>query len=136
MCRNDSGSAAAPQSALQAGGGRFRRIHRLAGKRRFDVVFREGVVMRCAEMTLRATPNGLEYSRLGMLVGRRHGNAVKRNRMKRLLRAAFRLHRRRLSTPCDIVIVPRAGWRKLALGAIEPAFGKALQGVDKAFSTR
>ena len=85
-------------------------------------------------MTLRILPNGLGHSRLGIVVGRRHGNAVRRNRMKRLLREAFRLNRGMLSVPCDVVIVPRTAWRELFLGEIEPVLRKALDSANAAFA--
>lgn len=53
--------------------------------------------------------NGLPHPRLGLSVSKRLGNAVARNRWKRILREAFRLHRERLPAGLDLVVVPRAG---------------------------
>lgn len=52
--------------------------------------------------------NGLEHSRLGLSVSRKVGNAVARNRWKRLTREAFRLSQSELPAGIDLVIVPRA----------------------------
>lgn len=52
--------------------------------------------------------NGLDHARLGLSVSRKVGNAVARNRWKRLTREAFRLSQFELPSGIDLVIVPRA----------------------------
>lgn len=46
-------------------------------------------------------------SRLGLVVGRRHGPAVHRNLFKRRVREAFRLHKDRWPRGWDFVVSPR-----------------------------
>jgi ribonuclease P protein component len=45
--------------------------------------------------------------RLGLVVGKRHGNAVQRNRIKRLIREAFRSVQSEIPAGFDYVIAPR-----------------------------
>ena len=45
--------------------------------------------------------------RLGLAVTRKSGNAVWRNRIKRVVREFFRLHQRGIPQGLDIVVVPR-----------------------------
>jgi ribonuclease P protein component len=47
-------------------------------------------------------------SRLGLVVGRRHGLAVERNLFKRRLREAFRLNKERFPRGWDLVVTPNA----------------------------
>lgn len=52
-------------------------------------------------------PNGFGYPRLGLSVSRKVGNAIERNRWKRLIREAFRLSRSSLPEGIDLVVIPR-----------------------------
>ena len=56
-----------------------------------------------------AALNELPHARLGLSVSRKVGNAVRRNRWKRLIREAFRLHQAELPQGLDFVVIPRAG---------------------------
>jgi ribonuclease P protein component len=51
--------------------------------------------------------NGLPHLRLGLSVSRKNGDAVHRNRMRRLYRETFRLTRHEMPTGLDLVLVPR-----------------------------
>ncbi len=54
-----------------------------------------------------ACENGLPHLRLGLSVSRKYGNAVRRNRLRRLYREAFRLARPQMPAGLDLVLIPR-----------------------------
>jgi len=57
-------------------------------------------------LTVYADRNELAYCRLGVVVSRRLGKAVVRNRIKRLIREAFRLLQHELPAGLDVIVIP------------------------------
>lgn len=94
---------------------RFSRTFRITHRRDFERTFSDGIRTADRLMRLWLRPNGLPHTRLGLVVGRSHGNAVRRNRIKRLLREAFRLTRSDLPTGYDVICAPHFG-RPATLG--------------------
>ena len=102
----------------------IRRMHQKAGKsyrltRRGDIgrVFEDGRSVHDRLLRIVALPNALPRARLAVGVSKRHGKAVRRNRVKRLCREAFRLSRDQVPAGWDYVLIPKAG-RELTLGEL------------------
>jgi ribonuclease P protein component len=66
-------------------------------------------------------------ARLGLTVPRAIGGSVVRNRIKRRLREAFRLHRAELNPQWDIVINPRRTAFAAPFTDLERALGKVIK---------
>ena len=85
-----------------------RTARRLAHDLQFKAVYAARLRRDAGFVVVHAAPNGLTRTRLGLAVGRRAGNAVRRNRLKRLIREAFRLSRAEMPPGLDIVVSVRA----------------------------
>ena len=89
-------------------GKKFRVKHRKEIRR----IFKQGLRSGNATMTLlilRNDASNTPQARLVVAVSKRHGNAVQRNRIKRLCREAFRQSRAALAQGWDYAVVPRVG---------------------------
>jgi ribonuclease P protein component len=111
--------------ARQPGGLKFGRDARIKQGRDFARVRQGGgrMVLGCLIANWQRLEPGTT-SRLGVITSRKIGNAVVRNRARRLLREAFRLHQHDLAGPLDLVLVAR--------GSIA---GKAFESVERDFLT-
>jgi ribonuclease P protein component len=73
--------------------------------------FRRAYERRCSAaddlIVVFAHANGLPQTRLGLSVSRRVGNAVVRNRWKRVTREVFRLTSGQLPGGIDLIVIPR-----------------------------
>ncbi len=98
-----------PMAANTTGRARFGRPSRIKQGRDFLRLRQEGerLTIGCLIANWRQLePTG--RSRLGVITSSRIGNAVVRNRARRLLRESFRLHQAQLARPVDLVLVARA----------------------------
>jgi ribonuclease P protein component len=83
----------------------FPKNRRLASNRQFKAVLDAGRRAGDGVLTLYVAPNPCGYPRLGISVGKSCGSAVVRNRLKRLLREAFRRNQDRLPQGFDYLLM-------------------------------
>ncbi len=80
---------------------------RLRLNREFQRVYKTGKRRHGKGFSIIIAANDTAMRRLGISVQRRAGSAVRRNRIKRLFREAFRLHRQEFPEASDIIIAVR-----------------------------
>jgi ribonuclease P protein component len=85
------------------------RSRRMIRKGDFQRTFDSRCTAADSRLVLYVLPNDLAHPRIGLAVGSRHGNAVQRNRLRRLLREAFRFEQHNLPPGFDYLFVPRPG---------------------------
>ncbi|MBI4713518.1 MAG: ribonuclease P protein component [Planctomycetes bacterium] len=91
----------------------------------FEAVYKKGKRIGNNTLFMRILPNGLDYARLGIIVSKKEvRNATDRNRLKRLIREAFRLSKRQLSKGIDVLVGPRRP--ELTLAEVKAALLKLL----------
>jgi ribonuclease P protein component len=79
----------------------------LKENRDFRRLYRRGKSCAAPHLAIYCRPNGTQTNRLGITTGTKVGKAVVRNRIRRRVRAIYRLHETELKAGYDIVIVAR-----------------------------
>jgi len=90
----------------------FSKEKRLINNRQFKSVLDCGQRMNNGPLTLYMAENDCGFARLGVSVGKACGNAVVRNRLKRLLRESFRQSQDVIPAGFDYFLMVSPRWMK------------------------
>lgn len=85
----------------------FKRRQRIRQRRDFRRLRVAACSAADGRMVVYAARNGLPHARVAFIAGKRIGPAVQRNRVRRLLREAFRLEQHRLPAGVDLLLIAR-----------------------------
>jgi len=85
----------------------FRKTERINSRSRFKVIYNQGVWRSSKHFTTITCMNPQGVKRLGITVTKKTGNAVKRNKIKRLIREFFRLNKKLFPEKHDVVIMAK-----------------------------
>ena len=104
----------------------FPKGERLLNRKDFVNLNRAGKRYRTEHFTALYKENGLDHTRLGVTVSKRAGNAVKRNRVKRLIREFFRLNKESFLQGYDINFIAGKDAHRLILKDIKNEIGNPI----------
>ena len=102
----------------------------------FDRVYRQGKRCHGDGFSLIFCGNDLGWNRLGISINGKIKGAVKRNRIKRIIRESFRLDREEYPPDADIVITVRPGFALDSPFAVRQAISRLLLFGDKVTSLK
>ena len=85
---------------------KLRPLERVRQGGEYRLILKSGKCFRDPILRIHFRENGRDLPRLGLVVSRKVGNAVTRNRLKRICRAIFREVKGRLPSPIDLVVIP------------------------------
>ena len=102
---------------------KFPKSEKILNRADFVKLNRSGKRLYTKHFTLITKQNGQGVTRLGVTVSKKTGNAVKRNRVKRLIREFFRLNKTHFPQGHDIVIVAKKDARYLDFWKIKEELG-------------
>lgn len=94
----------APHARVTSPAGPFRRDDKVRKRPEYKSVYKRAAPMYTARLVFYACPGEDERRRLGCTVPKIVGDAVERNRLKRLIRVGFRQTRDRLPKGCILVV--------------------------------
>ena len=102
----------------------FTKTQRVRRRSEFQQIFKNGYRVGSRYFTLLLSPNAASTTRLGIVASRKLGDAVHRNRAKRLIRELFRLNDTS-ATGIDVVVIPRRELFAAAYGELDRDFRTA-----------
>src|SRR5438874_7599383 len=103
----------------------FRPAERIRRRAEFQEVYSRGIKAHSRYATVFLLPNELGVGRLGIAATRKLGDAVRRNRAKRLIREVFR--RNKIASGFDVVVVPKRELLDASLTVLETEYRNALE---------
>jgi len=103
----------------------FEKTDRIVKRAEFKKLWKSGKRIYGDCFFIHYVKNDQENSRLGVTVSKRVGCAVVRNRIKRLIREFFRLHRAVFNDTVDMNVIAKAGAGELSNQKLRRALGKS-----------
>ena len=103
---------------------------RIRKKKDFLLVYKDGKRHRGKVFNCIHLPNNLGFSRIAIVVSRKVGNSVERNKIKRNMRALFRKNKDLLKVHADILVIPNKGILDISRSDLQKEYLAAVASVN------
>ncbi|MBN1273757.1 MAG: ribonuclease P protein component [Candidatus Aminicenantes bacterium] len=100
-------------------------------RRDFLYLYKNGKRYRGKYFKLIHYSNNLKKSRIGIVVGKKVGNAVVRNKVKRWMRTLFRKNKNLVKQPMDILIIFKQEIKEASMEELRDEYMHALQVISQ-----
>lgn len=97
----------------------LKRENRLIKNSEFQQVYNHGRSFVGSYVVLYVKKNQMEHTRFGFTVSKKIGNAVERNRIKRIMREICRVNLERFATGYDLIFVARKKIKGISYRLVE-----------------
>ena len=109
----------------------MRKLYIVKNQRDFDRIIKEGRYRKNSSYVIYYEKNNLPYDRYGISVGKKIGNAVKRNKYKRRLRAIIDDYKKLYVNSQDYIIILRGIAKEKEYKELENEFLQLMDNIRK-----
>ena len=103
-------------------------LERIRKKKDFDLIYSQGKRFHGKYLILiYISRREAGISRMSAVVSKRHGSAVRRNKIKRQLRTLFRRNKDLIRIPLDLIVIPNRVIHSASWAEIKDDYCKALK---------
>jgi ribonuclease P protein component len=119
-----------PSNFLVESGTKFSRLERLRQRKEFTELSASGIKSGTPHFLVIVGTSRFTWPRIGITVSRKIGNAVCRNRLKRLIREFFR-NNKELFFQADFSVIVRSGAGKLNSSSLHQELANAISRIGQ-----
>lgn len=109
----------------------MKKINTVKKNEDFTRVIKNGIYYKTKYFSLYKLKNNLDIYRFGISVGKKNGNAVMRNKIKRQLRNIIDKYKKNYSNNEDYIIIVKKDYDVSLFSDIEEKFSEALERLNK-----
>jgi ribonuclease P protein component len=104
---------------------------RIRKRKDFLLIYKDGKRHRGKVFNLIHLSNNLGFSRIAIVVSRKVGNSVERNKIKRNMRALFRKNKDLLKVHADMIVIPNKGILDISRSGLQQEYLAAIASVNQ-----